>query len=91
MGVDFDSSWYDEQIRKNSLSIGALSLLFVVTGGAVVLMITRKLQQRFNGLGEDLGVLSSEMDELMDLISAPAGHAVRSQRKRLDRRAVTSG
>lgn len=83
VGVDFDSSWYDEQIRKNSLSIGALSLLFVVTGGAVVLMITRKLQQRFNGLGEDLGVLSSEMDELMDLISAPAGHAGEEPKKEI--------
>lgn len=69
IGVDFSSEWYDRQIQENTLSISLLSLLFVAAGAAVVLMITRKLRQRFNALGDNLGVLSAEMDELMDQIS----------------------
>lgn len=70
VGVDFNSEWYDGQILKNTISIGVMSLLFVLAGGAVVLIIMRKLTQRFNGLGQELSVLSSEMDELMEQISA---------------------
>lgn len=69
IGVDFSSEWYERQIQENTLSISLLSLLFVVAGAAVVLMITRKLRQRFNALGDNLGVLSAEMDELMSQIS----------------------
>jgi diguanylate cyclase (GGDEF)-like protein len=70
VGLDFNSEWYDSQIRENTKSIGILSVLFVVTGEVMVLVITRRMRRRFNSLGEDLSVLSSEMDELMGLISA---------------------
>jgi sensor histidine kinase regulating citrate/malate metabolism len=32
VGLDFNSEWYDSQIRENTKSIGILSVLFVVTG-----------------------------------------------------------
>ena len=81
VGVDFDSEWYNRQVRENTLYIGLLSLLFVLAGGAVVLMISRKLQQRFRSLSKDLGVLSSEMDELMELISVRSDRSEEETKK----------
>ncbi len=69
VGVDFNSEWYDRQIRQNTLVVGCLSVLSVLAGALVVLIINRKLRLRFNALREKLSVLSSELDKLTEQIS----------------------
>lgn len=73
VGVDFDSAWYDQQIRENTVYIGVLTLLFLLTGVTVVLAFTRRIRRRFDALGQELSVLSSGVDELMgQIVSTPA-------------------
>lgn len=73
VGLDFDSAWYDEQIQENTIYVVVLTLLFLLTGVTVVLAFTRRIRRRFNALGQELGVLSSGVDELMrQIASTPA-------------------
>lgn len=73
VGVDFASSWYDSQVRQNTFLVGFLTAASVTAGGAVVLVFSRKLRLRFSALSEELSVLSSELDELMEQISLSDG------------------
>ena len=44
IGVDFDSEWYENQIRSNTFLVLIISILFVVVGVLVFVLISRRLQ-----------------------------------------------
>ncbi len=66
IGVDFDSTWYGEEVRRHTLFIPIIIGLFILGGGIIVLFFTRKIQTRLDSLNTELSALSSDVDALAD-------------------------
>ena len=47
VGVDFSAAWYEEQLRRHTMSISIISILSVLFGAAVMLLITDKVRKKF--------------------------------------------
>lgn len=75
VGVDFNSEWYQRQIREHTLSIGIISLLSIFAGGFVMVLITNRIRKRFQVLSDELSVLSSDIDILTEEITSNPGYA----------------
>lgn len=72
VGVDYDVDWYSRQIMDNSSSIAVISIISFLITLAVLLMVTANLRRKFRELGNDLSVLSSDVEELAnDFIRDP--------------------
>ena len=75
IGVDFDSEWYDGQIRKNAISVGIISLVSVAAGILILLYMSSQVQKRVSSVLGELSVLSSDIDRLsQELVSAGTQH-----------------
>ena len=64
IGVDFDSKWYDEEIRSHSLSIAVITLIEVMVGIILVSFMSRALRRRVDAVTKELSVLSDDIDQL---------------------------
>ena len=66
VGVDYNSEWYDRQIREHTLSIGIITALSVLIGGILILLLTNNLRKRLLALNNELTVLSNDVDMLFN-------------------------
>ena len=64
VGVDFDSAWYESQIREHMRSSILVAIVLVILGGAIVAVFTRGVVARLNKLNTQLSALSADVDEL---------------------------
>ena len=74
VGLDFSAAWYDEQLRKSTLSISVISILSVLIGGFVMILITGKVRRRFRDLDRELLDLSKNVDALTEEITSNPGY-----------------
>jgi diguanylate cyclase (GGDEF)-like protein len=69
VGVDFDASWYDEQVFKHSVTITVVSALSIVLGVVAVALMSHRVRVQLDSVDEDLSHLSNDVDHLMMAIS----------------------
>ena len=74
IGVDFDAAWYDQQVRRLSVTVSLITLLTVLAGAAVIMLITGRTRKRFRDLSDELSVLSEDVDELTQVITSTPGY-----------------
>lgn len=74
IGVDFDAAWYDQQVRRLSVTVTLITLLTVLAGAAVIMLITGRTRKRFRSLSDELSVLSRDVDELTQVITSTPGY-----------------
>ena len=70
IGVDFNSDWYDMQIREHTLSIVLITAISIFFGGLIVLIFTHNFNKRFDAIGNELTVLSNDVDALTKEITS---------------------
>ena len=70
IGVDFNSDWYDMQIREHTLSIVFMTAVSIAVGGIIVLFFTHNIRKRFDTLSKELTILSNDVDALTDEITS---------------------
>ena len=70
VGVDFDATWFDEQVERHTLSIATITSISVLLGVVVVSLINNRVRKRFNELNEGLSELSEDVDVLMDEVAS---------------------
>ena len=70
VGVDFNSVWYDMQIREHTLSIVLMTAASIAIGGIIVLIFTHNIRKRFDAISDELTVLSSDVDALTKEITS---------------------
>ena len=64
IGVDFDSSWYEEQIRSHTASTTVITLVSILAGALIVSFMSRTLNRKFESITNELSVLSDDIDQL---------------------------
>ena len=74
IGVDFDSEWYENQIRSNTVLVLIISILFVVVGVLVFVLISRRLQKRFTALNAEILTLAEDVDSLTKELTSDQGY-----------------
>ena len=74
IGVDFDSEWYENQIRSNTVLVLIISVLFVVVGILVFVLISRRLQKRFTALNAEILTLGADVDSLTKALTSDQGY-----------------
>ena len=74
IGVDFDSEWYENQIRSNTVLVLIISILFVVVGVLVFVLISRRLQKRFTALNAEILTLAEDVDSLTRELTSDQGY-----------------
>ena len=79
IGVDFDSAWYEEQIRSHTVSIGVITLIAVLAGILIVSSLSRALSSRFATITKELSVLSDDIDQLSQEIKNAGNPGVREE------------
>lgn len=60
VGVDFNSEWFDSQVRRNSILSVVFSVLFTAGGAILMLIIGRRFNRRVAGLNNELDTAHSE-------------------------------
>ena len=73
VGVDFDATWYDGQIRAYTTSIAVITTVSTLLGAAIVAHISHRVRVRFNDLDAGLSELSEDVDLLMDEVASFSG------------------
>lgn len=84
VGIDFDAAWYNATVRKHTVSIAVITALSVLLGALLVILITRSAKKRFRVLDEELGKLSSGMDQLIRDAGGHAGNAAAKEAESAD-------
>ena len=74
VGVDFDSAWYEAQIRNHLRSSMLIAVALVIVGGVIVAVFTRGVVARVNKLKTQLSALSADVDELMEELITETGY-----------------
>lgn len=77
IGVDFDADWYEQQLHRISQTVVLVSALTILIGVAVIALITQRTHVRFRELGDELSVLSGDIDELTEVITSNPGYMER--------------
>jgi diguanylate cyclase (GGDEF)-like protein len=72
VGVDFDSAWYESQIREHMRSSVLIAIILVLIGGIIVAVFTSGAVERLNKLKTQLTALSADVDELTAELSTEA-------------------
>ena len=70
VGIDFNSDWYDMQIREHTVSIFINTMVSIAVGAVIVIFLTNSLRKRFDTLSNELAVLSSDVDALTEEITS---------------------
>ena len=70
VGIDFNSDWYDMQIREHTVSIFINTMVSIAVGALIVIFLTNSLRKRFDTLSNELAVLSSDVDALTEEITS---------------------
>ena len=74
IGIDFDSEWYENQIRSNTVLILIISVLFVLAGVVAFFLISRKLQSRYTVLNQEISTLADDVDALTEELISDQGY-----------------
>lgn len=74
VGIDFNSEWYDRQVREHTVSIGLLTVIFVILGGVLVYFLMRSVRRRFLYLGNQIALLSEDVNELSREITSSSDY-----------------
>lgn len=64
VGVDFSSSWYNNQIWKNTIFAIVIGILFTTVGIVGFILLATRLRRRFDDLNRELSILSGDVEEL---------------------------
>ena len=70
IGVDFNSDWYDRQIREHTLSIILITAGSIAFAGLIVLLFVHNISKRFDTISNELTVLSDDVDALTKEITS---------------------
>lgn len=73
VGVDFDSSRYDEHVRNNLMIFLIIISFAVVLSIIIVLIFTNNISKRLSVLDNELTTLSDDVDELAEEIVTSMG------------------
>lgn len=73
IGVDFDASWYDEQVWRNTYSMVLFSVLFTVVGALAFFLFSRRIRKGFEELNAELVTLSNDVEALTQELLANPG------------------
>lgn len=74
VGIDFDATWYEAQVRRHTLSITIVTIVSCLVGGLLVFLITRRVSHQFRDLSDGLSSLSGNVDRLMSEIGVMPGY-----------------
>ena len=74
VGVDFSAAWYEDQLRRHTMSISIISILSVLFGAAVMLLITDKVRKKFLEIDSELSEIAGSVDELTREIVKNVGY-----------------
>lgn len=74
VGIDFSSEWYERELHKHTFSVSIVSIVSVLVGAFVMVLITRKLRQKFKALEKDISALAKNVDQLTEEITANQGY-----------------
>lgn len=64
VGADFDAKWLEDQVKKHNMAILLISIGAVIVGAIIVLLITRRVADRFRGLYDELSELTEDIENL---------------------------
>ena len=70
VGIDYNSEWYDRQIREHTVSIGTITLISALFIGFLVLSMIRNVRRRLEELNSELSLLADDVDRLSDEITS---------------------
>ena len=70
IGIDFDSSWYENEMSKNNIYLVVVSAFSLIIGAAVALIFTSLVNRKFINLNKQLSSLSTDIDLLTNEISS---------------------
>ena len=79
VGIDFDADWYNEMLRKHTVTITVLTVLSISIGGVVIFFITNGVRKRFKQLNIGLAKLSSSVDQLARQADTMSGGALKEK------------
>ena len=80
VGIDFDATWYDQQVREHTQSIAIITACSVLSGAIAVGLITSNMRKRFRDLDRGLSALSNDVDRLMAEMASYSDHDMREQK-----------
>ena len=70
VGIDFNSDWYDLQIREHTISIAILTAASIAVGGLIIFILISNIRRRFDFISNELSVLSNDVDALTKEITS---------------------
>lgn len=73
IGIDFDADWYDEQVKRNTISTTYTSIAMVLCISLVVFLIMHRIRARFHAMNKGLSALSADVDKLTAEIGSISG------------------
>ena len=76
IGVDFNSSWYNQQVWNNTFFVILISVLFTIVGALAFLLISHRVRVRFQLLRAELSTLSDDVQTLTEEILSSADDAL---------------
>ncbi len=72
IGVDFDATWYEDQISSHTRTVVMVSLIAIILGAVIVLLMTNNIRKRFkmlNSMLEGLSDGSGDLTRKLDITS----------------------
>ncbi len=73
VGIDFIPDWYEQQLRRTTVSMIVVSAVSIVVCAVIIFLLMNVLGRRFRTLSRDISELSRSVDELTDELSAGSG------------------
>ncbi len=70
VGIDFDSTWYEQQLSKHIVYFIILSAVSLVSGAGIAIVLMGKFIKRFRTLNKGLSTLSDDIDSLTKEINS---------------------
>ena len=74
VGVDFDATWYEKQIKRYAFSVILVSIISLFIGAATVILITSQIRRRLNGVYNDLSSLATDVEHLSKEMAASSNY-----------------
>ena len=75
VAVDFSATWFEAQIRAQTRTVLAASIISLCMGALIILVITSQLRKRLRTVYEQVNGLTDDVEILADQIHIPAEHS----------------
>ena len=68
VGIDFDASWFDQQMERNRLTVIIVCGLSILVSLAIMSLMTYQLYTRFKQMDNELSILSGNIEQLVQVV-----------------------